>query len=216
MDLNATAKRPRKTLPRLLEGAAYVGGVLLLVVALGSVLRSEVRAAQATEALPNMQLWSNEAKARYLAALDEADAPVLGVLHAPSLALEVPVYDSDSELNMDRGAGIIDGMAYPHELGHIGIAGHRDGYFRALKDLQLGDRLVLETLHGTKEFIVDDLRVIEPTELDYLQETVDQRLTIVTCYPFYFAGSAPQRYLVRATPSSAEARFGISHSGVLP
>jgi len=214
--LNPTASQRRKTVPRLLEGAAYIGGVLLLVVALASMVRSEVRAAQATEALPNMQLWSDEAKARYLAALDEADAPVLGVLHAPSLALEVPVYESDSDLNMDRGAGIIDGMAYPHELGHIGIAGHRDGYFRALKDLQLGDRLVLETLHGTKEFVVDDLRVIEPTELDYLQETVDQRLTIVTCYPFYFAGSAPQRYLVRATPLSAEARFGISHSGVSP
>ena len=212
----SVAKRHHNAATRLLEGLAYIAGVLLLVVALGSVLRSEVRAAHATEALPNMQLWSDEAKARYLAALDEADAPVLGVLHAPSLALEVPVYESDSDLNMDRGAGIIDGMAYPHELGHIGIAGHRDGYFRALKDLRLGDRLVLETLYGTKEFVVDDLRVIEPTELDYLQETVDQRLTIVTCYPFYFAGSAPQRYLVRATLLSAEARLGISQSGVSP
>lgn len=81
MDLNPTASQRRKTVPRLFEGAAYIGGVLLLVVALGSMLRSDVRAAQATEALPNMQLWSAEAKARYLAALDD-DLPPQDLDHS--------------------------------------------------------------------------------------------------------------------------------------
>ena len=201
---------------RVLEAGAYLLGALLLFVFAASFLRSELRAAESTAQLPDMQLWSEEAKARYVEALNTSPEQVLATLHAPSLDLDVPVYASASELNMDRGAGVIDGMAYPHELGHIGIAGHRDGYFRALKDLALGDRLVLQTLHGTKEFIVDDLRVIEPTEIEYLQGSVQQRLTIVTCYPFYYAGSAPQRYLVRAAPIPADHQAGIAQRGVAP
>jgi sortase A len=196
-----------------LESGAYVAGTLLLLLALGSVLRSEVRAAHAAEHIPDMQLWSDEAKARYLAALEEERAPVVGMLSAPSLDLDVPVYDSASDLNMDRGAGVIDGMSYPHEPGHIGIAGHRDGYFRAFKDIKLGDRIVLQTLYGTKEFVVDDLQVIEPTALEYLGDTDEQRLTLVTCYPFYFTGSAPQRFIVRAAPITAEVNLGLSTSG---
>lgn len=182
------------------EVACYLTGVLLIAFVATVFLRSEVRAAQSLDALPDMQLWSDIRKDAYLRAIETEQSPVLAVLRAPSLGLSVPVYNSASDLNMDRGAGVIDGMAYPHEPGHIGIAGHRDGYFRILKDVAVGDNLVLDTINGERHFIVEDLRVIEPDELEYLQDTQDPRLTIVTCYPFYYAGSAPQRFLVRATP----------------
>lgn len=184
------------------EWLCYSAGALLVAGALFQMVSSEVRAAQASAQLPEMQLWSDEAKARYVAALDETPGATLGHLRAPSLGLEVPVYENASDLHMDLGAGVIEGMSYPHEPGHIGIAGHRDGYFRALKDIAVGDALVLDTLHGQKRFVVEELKIIDPDEVAYLDYTIDQRLTIVTCYPFYYAGNAPQRFLVRAALQS--------------
>ena len=77
---------------------------------------------------PDTTLWAPGRIADYEASMESGIPQVLGLLEVPSVGLRVPVYPSDSELNMDRGAGIIDGMAYPHEPGNIGIAGHRDGY----------------------------------------------------------------------------------------
>lgn len=193
-------QRRRRTLVAA-ECACYLAAIALLGISGIALLSGEVRATQARQALPDMQLWSPSRKAAYFDAADRGESTLLASLHIPAVDLSVPVYDSASELNLDRGAGVIDGMAYPHEGGHIGIAGHRDGYFRALKDLHIGDTLELETLHGRKHFVIDDLRIIEADELHYLGDTTDQRLTIVTCYPFYFAGSAPQRFLVRASMS---------------
>ncbi len=200
----------------VLEGACYIAGLALTAVALAAFANSELRAASAQARVPDMQLWSDSAKARYVEAIAAEPEAVLGTLSIPRLELEVPVYASASDLNLDRGAGIIDGMAYPHELGHIGIAGHRDGYFRAIKDLEIGDRVELETLDGTKVFAVEDLRIVETSELSYLAETDDQRLTIVTCYPFYFAGSAPQRFLARAVPVGNNAHEPLNRAGALP
>ncbi|WP_206613412.1 class D sortase [Parahaliea mediterranea] len=148
---------------------------------------------------PDTTHWAPGRIADYQASLQQALPPVLGILNLPSLALELPVYSTDSDLTMDRGAGVIDGMAYPHEGGNIGIAGHRDGYFRALKDIQPGDPIVLQTLFGPKHFRVDHTQIIEIEDTHVLADTDEQRLTLVTCYPFYFVGHAPQRFVVTAS-----------------
>ncbi|MEH6609788.1 MAG: class D sortase [Halioglobus sp.] len=151
---------------------------------------------------PDMSLWAPQRIADYEASL-RADLPkVLGVLEVPSVGLKVPVYPTDSELTMDRGAGVIDGMSYPHEGGNIGIAGHRDGYFRVLKDVQVGDRIALQTLEGPKDFTINSVQVVEITDTHLLQDTDDQTVTLVTCYPFYFVGHAPQRFIVTASLDS--------------
>lgn len=190
----------RRRLLRLLEAGCLLSGGALLIVSLGSLAQSELRSARALELVPEMRSWSDGARARYRAAAEQRPGTVLALLRAPDVDLTVPVYANYSDLNLDRGAAVIDGMAYPQELGHIGIAGHRDGYFRALRDLRIGATLVLETPGGEQRYVVDDLRVIEATELAWLQETESPRLTLVTCYPFHFVGNAPQRYLVRAAP----------------
>jgi len=115
------------------------------------------------------------------------------------VGLEVPVYQSNSELVMDRGAGVIDGMAYPHEPGNIGISGHRDGYFRVLKDIQLGDTIILQTLEGPRNFRINATEVVAISDKRLLQDTREQTVTLVTCYPFYFVGHAPKRFIVTAT-----------------
>jgi LPXTG-site transpeptidase (sortase) family protein len=149
---------------------------------------------------PDTSLWAPGRIADYAASREAELPPVLGVLEIPSVGLRVPVYPSDTELNMNRGAGTIDGMAYPHEPGNIGIAGHRDGYFRVLKDVRAGDPLVLQTLAGTRYFRIEFTRVVDTTDTQLLQDTDDLRVTLVTCYPFYFVGHAPQRFIVTALP----------------
>jgi len=148
---------------------------------------------------PDTLLWAPGRIADYQSSLVADLPPVLGVLAIPSVGLEVPVYPSDSELLMDRGSGIIDGMSYPHEAGNIGIAGHRDGYFRVLKDVQPGDSILLQTLQGPKQFVITATQIVEIDDRALLQDTEEQTVTLVTCYPFYFVGHAPQRFIVTAS-----------------
>ena len=148
---------------------------------------------------PDTTLWAPSRVASYQRSLD-ADLPgVLAVLKVPAVGLEVPVYSEDTDLTMDRGAGIINGMAFPHEPGNIGISGHRDGYFRALKDVNVGDKIILQTLEGPKHFVIDTTQVVEIADTALLQDTRQQTVTLVTCYPFYFVGHAPQRFIVTAS-----------------
>jgi len=148
---------------------------------------------------PDTTLWAAGRIADYQFSLS-ADIPsLLGILAIPAIGLEVPIYPTDSELLMDRGSGVIRGMSYPHEGGNIGIAGHRDGYFRALKDVRPGDKMLLQTLEGPKQFTVDTTQVVEASDTALLRDTQEQTVTLVTCYPFYFVGHAPQRFIVTAS-----------------
>ncbi|MFV0278549.1 MAG: class D sortase [Parahaliea sp.] len=151
---------------------------------------------------PDTRTWAPGRIESYRASLEQPMPSVLGVLQLPQVGLELPVYATSSELALDRGAGIIGGMAYPHEGGNIGIAGHRDGYFRALKDVAVGDHITLQTLAGAKRFTVEAMQIVDIGDTHILAETDQQRLTLVTCYPFYFVGHAPQRFVVTASLDS--------------
>ena len=143
-------------------------------------------------------LWSEGRIAKYRESLSRTFAPPLAVLRIPRTGLEVPVLPGTDELTLNRAVGAIAGTALPGEAGNVGIAGHRDGYFRGLKDLEEGDRLELETLSGTQEYQVTSIRIVDPTAVEVLAPTPQPAITLVTCYPFYFIGKAPQRYIVRA------------------
>ena len=124
--------------------------------------------------------------------------PPLGVLDIPSLRLEVPILDGTDDLTLDRAVGHIKGTAYPGELGNIGIAGHRDGFFRGLKDIHVGDSITLRSRSDSSQYLVDEIRIVSPNNVSVLEPRVRPSLTLVTCYPFYFVGSAPSRYIVHA------------------
>lgn len=123
----------------------------------------------------------------------------VAVLRMASVGLEVPVYPDVSELNLSRGAGWIDGTAAPNTGGNMAIAAHRDRHFGALEDIQIGDILELESLAGQSEFQVSRIVIVEPEDTSVLDDTTVATVTLVTCYPFHFIGSAPQRYIVQAT-----------------
>jgi sortase A len=122
----------------------------------------------------------------------------IAVLEIPRLGLTVPVLDGTDELTLNRGVGHVEGTARPGERGNVGIAGHRDGFFRVLKDVTSGDRIRLVTIEQTLDYTVQETRIVEAEEVQVLEPTGTPALTLVTCYPFYFVGSAPKRFVVRA------------------
>jgi sortase A len=91
------------------------------------------------------------------------------------------------------------------------IAGHRDGFFRGLKDISLGDAIEVATLQETKTYIVNRLLVVDATDVSVLQPRTLSSLTLITCYPFHYIGGAPKRYIVQASlvdPVSVNRRVG--------
>lgn len=143
-------------------------------------------------------LWSAQRIKLYQAALGEP-AETLAVLRIPRLRLEAPVLDGTDEFTLNRGVGRISGTSRPGQGGHVAIAGHRDGFFRPLKDISRGDSIELITTSGTEVYAVDRVRITSPADLSVLRPTTKASLTLVTCYPFYFVGPAPRRYIVEAS-----------------
>ena len=120
------------------------------------------------------------------------------MLSIGSVDLRVPVFEGTSEKNLNRGAGRIEGTARIGEPGNIGLAAHRDGYFRALKDIRIGDRVQLTTPREVLTYRIVATAVVDPTAVEVLASTHTEMLTLVTCYPFYFVGAAPRRFIVHA------------------
>jgi len=143
-------------------------------------------------------LWADGRIKEYEESLHtDLDAPQ-AIFRIPKLKLEVAVLEGTSDLALNRGVGRIEGTAQIGEVGNIGIAGHRDGFFRGLKDIATGDMMELETLTGTQSFEIDEISIVSPEDVHVLAPTEDSRITLVTCYPFYFVGKAPLRYIVHA------------------
>lgn len=149
-------------------------------------------------AAPDQSLWSRQRIAAF-AALARAEPPrPMGVLRAPALGLEVPVFAGVTEANLTRGVALIDANRPLDAGGNIGIAGHRDGFFRVLENVRIGDVLLLDTGRSVRRYVVSELAVVRPTDVHVLGQTREDALTLVTCFPFYFVGPAPGRYIVRA------------------
>jgi sortase A len=94
--------------------------------------------------------------------------------------------------------GHIEGTAGPRDVGNVGIAGHRDGFFRVLKDIAPGDMVELALLDKVRHFRVERLSIVGPDDTWVLAPSTSSQLTLVTCHPFYFVGSAPRRFIVHA------------------
>jgi sortase A len=140
--------------------------------------------------------WSIERVARY-EEVRAGDVLALGRLEIPRAGVSVMVLDGTDHQTLDRAVGRIDGTALPDQGGNLGIAGHRDGFFRGLRHLEAGDELELATRKGVTRYRVEDLLIVEPSQVEVLDPTERPSITLVTCYPFYFVGKAPQRYIVR-------------------
>lgn len=127
------------------------------------------------------------------------DGSLVGRLEVPRLGLSAIVREGVASQTLRRGAGRIPGTALPWDpAGNVGIAAHRDRVFRPLKDIGKKDIITLTTVEGTYRYQVEWTRIVTPEETEVLHDTPEPTLTLVTCYPFYYVGSAPKRFIVRA------------------
>lgn len=158
-----------------------------------------LRAAAAQQlAEPDLSLWDRERIGAWRRA-SSAPAPLpLAVLRIPKIRLEVAVLPGTDDFTLNRAVGHIEHTALPGTDGNSGIAGHRDGFFRGLKDVVLNDAIELETLGRKEVYRVERTWTVNPQDVSVLDPTPTRSLTLVTCYPFYHIGPAPQRYIVRA------------------
>jgi sortase A len=148
--------------------------------------------------IPDFRLWSQKRIRAYQTSLAANISPPLGVLEISAIQLQVPVLEGTDELTLDRAVGHIPGTAPLGETGNIGIAGHRDGFFRGLKDVHVGETIDVYTQRGRSRYAVDEIQTVSPDDVAVLAPRTTPSLTLVTCYPFYFVGSAPLRYIVHA------------------
>ncbi len=148
---------------------------------------------------PDFSLWSGNRIHDYQESLASYFSPAIAVLRIPRIHLEVPVLEGTDDLTLNRGVGLIQGTSWPGEDGNIGIAGHRDGFFRKLKDIHEGDALEVATQTETRTYVIDRIVIVAPTDVSVLAARPHPSVTLVTCYPFYFVGSAPKRYVVQAS-----------------
>lgn len=124
---------------------------------------------------------------------------LVGRLAIPRLGVTAIVLEGVDKKTLRRGAGHIPATALPdQDEGNVGIAAHRDSHFRGLKDIQEDDTIELTTLDGTFRYRVEWTKIVKPADVSVLEPTDEPALTLVTCYPFYYVGSAPKRFIVRA------------------
>ena len=129
----------------------------------------------------------------------------LARLEIPKIGLSVVVLDGTDAWTLNRAVGHIAGTSYPGAEGNIGIAGHRDGYFRELRHLRPSDEILLTSTNGSVErYRVDKTRIVAPGDVSVLAPGKTPSITLVTCYPFSYVGTAPQRYVLTASKIVAE------------
>jgi len=134
---------------------------------------------------------------------------VIGRLDIPSLKLSVMVREGADERTLRRAVGHIPGTALPGKIGNVGLAGHRDTFFRALRNIHEDDTIEIETTSGAYHYVVKSTKIVTPRDVSVLAASGGQSLTLVTCYPFYYVGSAPKRFIVHAAQVTATAAIPL-------
>jgi LPXTG-site transpeptidase (sortase) family protein len=138
---------------------------------------------------------------------------VLGALLVPRLGLKVIVVQGDSAANLRRAVGHLSTSALPGEWGNVALAGHRDTFFRPLRNAQVGDEIDFTTAQQRLMYVVDSIQIVAPNDIEVLAPITGRHLTLITCYPFYFVGPAPKRFIVRAHEVDTIVREAIEKVG---
>jgi sortase A len=190
-----TARRPR--LLRWTQRLLFITGILLLGYVGFTLLEARLYQVSANRSLENeIQAEKERPQSQPKPPVRKGD--ILGRMDIPRLGISVAVLQGTSSRILRLGIGHIAGTPLPGETGNIGIAGHRDTFFRGLKDIRKNDEIQLQTASGLSHYQVDWMKVVANDDQDVLAPSTESALTLVTCYPFYFVGPAPKRFVVRA------------------
>jgi sortase A len=131
-----------------------------------------------------------------------AHGELVGRLEITRLGVSAIVREGDDSSTLRHAVGHIPDTALPGESGNSGLAGHRDTFFRGLRNARVGDRIRITTPRSVLDYVVRVVRVVDPDDVSVLSPTTAKTLTLVTCYPFYYIGSAPKRFIVQAELAS--------------
>jgi sortase A len=176
-----------------LGSAFIVGGAVFLACYSWTIYQGAVAQQRAKEWLSRKTTVHSPAPAT-----PARHGDVIGELDIPRLQLSVMVFEGDDAGILSQGAGHIPGTALLPHSGNIGIAAHRDTYFRPLRIIRANDVIDLETPAGTTRYTVTEAKIVQPSDVSVLARAPGRDLTLVTCYPFYYVGSAPERFIVHA------------------
>jgi sortase A len=128
----------------------------------------------------------------------QTDRAPLGKIEINTIGLAAMILEGTDARTLRRAVGHVPGTPLPGQRGNIVITGHRDTFFRPLRNIRKDNEITLTTLSGSYRYLVDYIKVVEPEDMEVLNNSDDSLLTLVTCYPFYFVGPAPKRFIVRA------------------
>ncbi|MGD0224598.1 MAG: class D sortase [Terriglobia bacterium] len=160
--------------------------------------QTSARSAQ-PPAAPSLPAQADADRARAASfGIDGLAGSPLGRIEISSIGFAAMIMEGVDGRTLRHALGHIPGTPLPGQQGNVALAGHRDTFFRGLRNIHKDDEITLTTLHGSLSYRVDTTQVVEPEDTKVLRATNDDFLTLVTCYPFYFVGPAPKRFIVRA------------------
>jgi sortase A len=160
-------------------------------------LKKESAALKPAESMDAPDAFAN-LKPKEPAPVKLAPGDLIGRIEIPDVGVSAMIVESAGSDELRRAVGHIQGTALPGNTGNAAFAGHRDTFFRGLRDIKKDDRIRVVTLHGAYEYVVDSTKIVNPDDLAVLDSTKDPTLTLVTCYPFEYIGHAPKRFIVQA------------------
>jgi len=187
------AKKPRKTGALFLQAVYYV---LLAFGVFGITYAGYVAADSHTYQMAEQSKFESVSESQYPHPVIEGNT--IGEMEIPRLGLKVTFVQGDTPKILRRAVGHIPGTALPGNLGNVVLTGHRDTFFRSLRNIRQGDTITLKTFDGDFQYEVEFTAVVPPSDIHVLEPSDENTLTLVTCFPFYYVGPAPDRFITRA------------------
>ncbi len=180
-------------------------GTLLLAVGLGFIIYGGYHIwdmkQQQKEALQRAEAMVSSDEQIDVSEFSPGVGDEIGVLILPTLDEVLPIVEGVDEEELEKGVGHYKGTAFPSQDGQIVLSGHRDTVFRRLGELQIGDELVVQMPYGEFTYVIEDTDIVDADDRTVINPNIDEELlTVTTCYPFTYVGSAPDRYIIYAKP----------------
>lgn len=199
--ISATEQPRHATRSRLVLGwmrwSLFIAGALAVCYVALTLLHAKLYQKAAGDAL-NKQNYEQDQHSASLPKAVAKEGDLLGRIEIPRLGMMVAILEGTKPRTLRLGVGHIGGTAHPGEPGNIGIAGHRDTFFRDLKDIRASDEIQIQTARGLSRYEVDWVRIVAPGDTRVLAPSAGSAITLVTCYPFHYIGAAPERFIVHA------------------
>jgi len=195
-----------RTIPwRTLQRTSFWLGAAALVYAGGTVAHGAIAQRQASRIFDARVAAASarpvtDGSAAVDTPLDLSEGAPIGRLDVLRVGISVIVLQGVDETTLVSGAGHVPGTPSPGGDGNVVIAAHRDTFFRKLEGVMAGDHIRITTTRGRYEYVIDSTEIVDPEDTRVMESRARNELTLLTCYPFYFVGSAPKRFVVHARP----------------